>query len=200
MKYLKNDQKGGNGLLIAIIVVLVLIVLVLAAMLLWPRTEAEGQNPAPQTTAQQADTALEQTQGQEQPQEQTEEQTEQTEEPGVPVALETIVLTVPADVKDQISARQTALKDGQQVQFVTDLDGEELLLFQVTVNQSGAEGHRLGVLKDATAGELVVTIHVYEYLSGDWTPEQYERLNTLQSRVNDIITQFYEDPRFEPGS
>ena len=53
-------------------------------------------------------------------------------------------------------------------------------------------------MKDAEDGELRVCVDVKDYENGSFTPEQYQKINALQERVNDIIVQFHDDPRFVP--
>lgn len=84
--------------------------------------------------------------------------------------------------------------------FTTDFTGEELELFRFYISRSPTEGYPLGTLTDAQYGEMTVCVEVKEYSSGSWTPEEYAKLGAMQERVNDIIVQFHEDPRFTPIS
>lgn len=126
-------------------------------------------------------------------------QTEPLEEPALPLPTNYIVLTCPADLKDDVNVRCEDLKDGQQIVFMTDLAGEELELFRFSISTSVDDGFLLGVLEDEVSGSLMVCVHVQEYQNGNWKPEDFNRLNSLQERVNDIIIQFYEDERFVPN-
>lgn len=119
-----------------------------------------------------------------------------TEEPGVALPTRYIVLSYPAEIQEDVKVTYEDLKDGQKISFTTDFTGEELELFQFVISKSDSEGYLLGVLKDAQAGELFVCVNVHEYSEGNFEVSDYTKLNALQERVNDIIAQFYEDPRF----
>ncbi len=129
---------------------------------------------------------------------QTEDAEQITEDPGVPFVTDYIILSYPVELEDAVSIRYEQLEDGQQIIFSTDFTGEELELFRFSLSKSGTDGYQLGTLLDDTAGELIVCVEVTEYTNGSWTPEEYARLTAMQERVNDIIIQFHEDPRFTP--
>lgn len=120
------------------------------------------------------------------------------EETTVPLATDYIVLSYPNEMKDEVSVAYENLEDGQKITFTTGITGEELELFHFTITVSGDEGYHLGTLQDGEKS-LIVSMHVQEFADGNWAPEVYNRLNELQSRVNDIIIQFYDDPRFVPN-
>lgn len=122
-----------------------------------------------------------------------------TEAPGIPVTSEYIVLSYPADLEGMVSVRYEPLNDGQEIIFTTNFTGEDLELFRFSLNKAGTDGYELGVLEDEEAGELRVCVDVKDYENGNRTPEEYTKLTSLQERVNDIIAQFYDDPRFTPA-
>lgn len=121
-----------------------------------------------------------------------------SEETTVPLATDYIVLSYPAELKDEVAIAYEYLADGQKITFTTGITGEELELFSFTITASGDDGYQLGVLQDGEKS-LIVSMHVQELSNGNWAPEVYNHLNELQSRVNDIIIQFYDDPRFVPN-
>lgn len=168
-------------LLCVIIVLLVIAVAMLAVLLLRQNTQQPEQTQPPGTTQ-----ALSQT-----------EQTTEYQESNVPVVTDYIVLSYPMELQDQVTVTLTDLEDGQQLSFTTDFTGEALELFRFTMNRSGTQEQPLGVLQDES-GDLTVSVYVPDYSNGTRTPEQYNQLTALQERVNDIIVQFYEDPRFVP--
>lgn len=118
--------------------------------------------------------------------------------PSVALQMEHIQLTFPADLMERITVEYETLTDGQQAVFYTELAEEKLELFRFSLSLSGTDGYRLGILRDKTAGDLIVCVEVQGYSEGSWKPEDYTALNALQERVNDIIAQFYEDSRFVP--
>ena len=122
-----------------------------------------------------------------------------TEEPGVPLTTKYIVLSYPAELEGMVNIQYEDIPDGQEIIFTTDFTGEELELFRFSLSKDGTDGYELGILNDVEAGELRVCVDVKEYENGSWTPEEYTKLNSLQERVNDIIIQFHEDPRFTPA-
>ena len=128
---------------------------------------------------------------------QTEGNDEQiTEDAGVPLVTEYIILSYPSELEDMVSIAYEELPDGQEIIFTTEFTGEKLELFRFSISKSGTEGYELGVLSDDRAGDLVVCVEVKDYSSGNWNPEDYAKLMAMQDRVNDIIIQFHEDPRF----
>lgn len=120
------------------------------------------------------------------------------EDPGIPLSTKYIVLSYPSELEDMVTVRYEDLEDGQQVIFTTDFTGEELELFRFSISKSGTDGYQLGVLTDEKDGDLLVCMHVQEYSNGNWKPSEFTKLNAMQERVNDIIVQFHDDPRFEP--
>lgn len=117
----------------------------------------------------------------------------------VPLATKYIVLSYPAELEDDVTVAYEDVKDGQKITFTTNIAGEELELFHFSISASGDDGYLLGTLEDETAGSLLVCMNVQEYANGNWKPEDYNKINSMQERVNDIIVQFYADPRFVPN-
>lgn len=122
-----------------------------------------------------------------------------TEASAVPLSTNYIVLSYPAELEEDVKVSYENLEDGQMIIFTTDFTGEELELFHFSISTSGDDGYPLGVLEDEQAGSLVVCMYVQEYTDGNWKPEEFNKLNSMQERVNDIIVQFYEDERFVPS-
>ena len=52
------------------------------------------------------------------------------------------------------------------------------------------------MLEDEKDGSLVVCVNVEDYSDGNLKPEDFNKINAMQERVNDIIVQFYDDSRF----
>lgn len=119
---------------------------------------------------------------------------------GIPLDTKYVEISYPTELEDMVRIQYEDLSDGQQIIFITEFTGEELELFRFSISKSGTDGHQLGTLSDEAAGALLVCVQVQEYTDGSWDPEDYAKLNEMQSRVNDIIIQFYEDPRFVPAN
>lgn len=122
-----------------------------------------------------------------------------TEEGAIALPTRYIVLSYPETLKEDVSVSYEEVKDGQKVIFTTDFTGESLELFRFVISKSHSEGHLLGTLKDEQEGEMYVCVNVCEYSQGNWEVADYTRLCSLQERVNDIIVQFHQDPRFVPN-
>lgn len=122
-----------------------------------------------------------------------------TEAPGIPVVSKYIVLSYPADLEGMVTVNYELLDDGQEIIFTTNFTGEELELFRFSLSKAGTDGYELGILTDENDGDLHVCVDVKDYDNGNRTPEEYTKLTAMQERVNDIIAQFYEDPRFTPA-
>lgn len=125
--------------------------------------------------------------------------TETTEEaPAIPLPTKYIVLSYPKALQEDVKVSYEDQKDGQKIIFTTGFTGEDLELFHFIISKSDSAGYLLGTLEDAQAGEMFVCVNVCEYAAGNWEVADYQKLNELQSRVNDIIVQFHEDDRFTP--
>lgn len=160
------------------------LILLSAAMLLAGCTPRENQPDTPQLPG----TTLP---------EQTEDSVDEiTEESGIPFVTQYIILSYPAQLEDMVTIEYEQLADGQQILFFTEFTGEKLELFRFSISKSGTEGFTLGVLNDEKVGALQVCVEVKDYSDGNWAPEDYTKLLSMQDHVNDIIVQFHQDPRF----
>lgn len=115
------------------------------------------------------------------------------------IALETdyISLTYPEELDEDVKVKESKKKDVVKITFsAKELD--KLELFTIILSKSEQEGTRLGVLEDPEEGDIIVTMDMNEQNAQDWSDEEFEKINALQERVNDIIIQFFEDPRFVP--
>lgn len=121
-----------------------------------------------------------------------------TEDPGISLSSDYISLSYPTELEDMVQVQYENSADGQQIIFTTAFTGEDLELFRFVISKSGDQGYRLGTLTDPEYGELAVCVDVKDYSNGSWTPEEYTKLGAMQERVNDLIAQFHEDPRFTP--
>lgn len=176
-----------NKWLLALIAILLVAVAVLLAVLLQQGTDGGNAGAADTTPA----TTLAQESVYEE---------EVPETTGIPLNTKYVELSYPTELEDTVRIQYEDLSDGQQIIFITEFTGEELELFRFSISKSGTDGHQLGTLSDEAAGTLLVCVQVQEYTDGSWDPEDYAKLNEMQSRVNDIIIQFYEDPRFVPAN
>lgn len=174
-----SEPKKGNRSLLVIIVVLLVVIAVLVVML-FGSGDGEMNEPPAYTDGG------------------TGEETMITENPGVPVENPYMTYYCPADLEDAVTVRQTTGENRHEAIFVADISGQELELFSVILGTAAEEtGFELGVLEDASLGTVHVTLVMNEQQAEDWSEEDFNRINALQERINDIIAQFHEDPRFK---
>lgn len=114
----------------------------------------------------------------------------------IPLSTKYIILSYPAELENDVDVVIEDIEDGQRITFFAEIDGDALEIFCFTLGSGEADGYQLGILKDEDEGDINVYVDVHEYSSGKWEPEEYNRLNSIQERVNDIIVQFYSDERF----
>lgn len=120
-----------------------------------------------------------------------------TEDPGIPVANMYMTYCYPSELEGVFSVRETSETDRHQAAFYADISGQELELFSVVLGSQAEEnGFELGILEDEKLGQIHVTLVMNEQQPDEWSEEDFRRINQLQERINDIITQFHEDPRF----
>lgn len=124
------------------------------------------------------------------------------DEPAVPVETEHITFYFPEELTADMTLEHLEEDGHQLIAFTGTFSGKELRLFSVVFGPAGTgQGDfQIGVLQDDSAGEVPVSIRMNVQDPADWSTEDFERINALQERVNDIIVQFYEDPRFIPNS
>ena len=85
------------------------------------------------------------------------------------------------------------------VTFRTDISGKEVVLFSIVMGPEEAEGYLLGHLTEGGKQIFVYSV-MNEMPAEDWSEADYAKICALQERVNDIIIQFFEDPRFTPNT
>ena len=118
--------------------------------------------------------------------------------PVVEIPLKLISLNYPEDLADKLSVESKEDDTGAELRFSGEFSGKKLELFGFVISHSNeAEGFVLGTIKDAEKGSFFVIMQVEEINPDGWTEAEYADICALQERVNDIIVQFYADPRFE---
>ena len=117
---------------------------------------------------------------------------------GIP--LNVIDLYYSEDLKEQIEVEVEERENHAMIHFYGMISGEklELFFFELTPD-NGGDDFVLGTLQDPSFGDLYVVMHMNEQNPNDWEESEYNTICALQERVNDIIVQFYEDPRFVPN-
>lgn len=175
MKYLKKKKKSGW---IWILLAVLLVAVIAAAVVLL----GNGQDD-PETTL---PPAL---------------QTEPQQEEPAGIAMDTpyMTFTYPQEWEGKVEAVQTTEGRNTVISFRTEVGGKEVVLFSVILGQDAAEGYLLGQLNDETSGVINVYSLMTEIDPGQWSEKEYNEICAMQERVNDIISQFQEDPRFSSG-
>ena len=110
-----------------------------------------------------------------------------------------ITLVCPDDWSNRISVTTEEQENSVTMYFSASFDGKQLVLFTIGLTKLENEGFVLGELQDETAGSFYVVMNMYQQDPADWSVQDYDEICTLQELVNDIIVQFYEDPRFVPS-
>lgn len=125
---------------------------------------------------------------------------EVVELPVVEIPLKLVSLNYPEDLADKLFVETKEDDTGAELRFSGKFSGKELELFSFDLAQSNdTDGFILGTIKDAQKGSFFVIMHVGEISPNGWSEAEYAEICALQERVNDIIVQFYNDPRFEPS-
>lgn len=105
----------------------------------------------------------------------------------------------PQEWEGKVEEIRTKEGNNTKVQFMTRISDEDVILFSIVMGPDEAEGYLLGQLQDPEAG----AVNVYSVMNmldpNAWSAQEYTQLCGLQERVNDIIIQFHQDPRFTPS-
>lgn len=197
METQKKEQGGQTTkLLLGVIALLLVAIVVLLVLLLSkPAAGSETQTPTGATTA-----TVEESQPVVQeldPEDPAAVET--TEETGVALVTKYMRFSYPQDLKDQLIVREDETEDRFCATFSMIAAEQEVELFAIILSQTEEEGYKLGTLEDETYGTVIVTTRINEQKATDWPEDVFAQINAMQERINDILIQFYEDPRFTPA-
>lgn len=179
MKYAKKKKKSPLIWILA-----VLAVIALAAVLILTLGGGSGEkNPPAETTAPPVETDF-----------------GLADVPQVPegIELETPYITFyyPEEWEGKVEAEKILNGSTCTLIFRTEMDGRTVELFRMILGRDAAEGYLHGTLEDPGAG----TINVYSAMNNlnpaDWSEADFGALCAMQERVNDLLGQLTEDPRF----
>ena len=124
---------------------------------------------------------------------------EPPEEPkGIEVQTEYFTFEYPAEWENKVEEIRTSEGNNSVVTFQTKISEQDVVLFSIILGPDEANGYLLGWLKDG-GKEVNVYSAMNEMPAEDWTKGEYDEICGLQERVNEIIIQFYDDPRFVPN-
>lgn len=190
----KKEQGGlSTKLLLGIIALLLVAIVVLLVLLLSkPAADVQTQTPTGVTTQEESKPIV---------QELDPEDTlpEATEESGIALVTKYTRFTYPEDLKDILIVREDETEDRFEASFSMIAAEQEVELFAIILSQAEEEGYKLGTLEDETYGTVIVTTRINEQKATDWPEDVFAQINAMQERINDILIQFYEDPRFTPA-
>lgn len=194
-----ETQKKEQGvlstkLLLGVIALLMVAIVVLLVLLLSkPAADVQTQTPAG-TTAQEESKPVVQELDPEDP-----AVLESTEETGVALVTKYMRFTYPEELKDLLIVREDETEDRFCATFSMIAAEQEIELFAIILSQTEEEGYKLGTLEDETYGTVIVTTRINEQKATDWPEDVFAEINAMQERINDILIQFYDDPRFTPA-
>ena len=116
-----------------------------------------------------------------------------------PLLVQTVVgeLAFPGELRDGVRMEEVSTETQQQIRFYSEAAGEPVLLFELAFG--GDEGiYAVGTAPDTSGQQIPIWLNVEKLERGaGWSDEETERMNLLQSCVNDLLEQIYELPGFE---
>lgn len=193
----KKTAQGGltTKLLLAVIAALLVVIVILMVLLL--------RRPAAPTQAEVVPGPVEQTTEPTQHVQALEEDDpgmqQATEETGVALVTKYMRFAYPEDLKDVLIVTEEETEARFCATFSMIAAEQEVELFAIILSETEEEGYKLGYLEDETYGTVIITTRINEQSPNDWPEEEFARINSMQERINDILVQFYEDPRFIPA-
>lgn len=120
-----------------------------------------------------------------------------TEAVGIPLDGKWTTLYLPRDLEHTLTPVRKETETGVVLQFVATVEQQEVELFSIELSEQQKEGYQLGILHDTLDGDIYVYTSVNEQSAQDWSGEAFSGIEALQQRINDLISQFYEDARFQ---
>ena len=118
-----------------------------------------------------------------------------------PLAVKTPVgeLAFPGELSDQVRMEEASSEAYHLVRFYGEAAGTPVILFELAFG--GDQGdYAVGTAPDASGNPVPIWLNVQALERGaDWTDEEAEQMNLLQSCVNDLLEQIYALPGFVKG-
>lgn len=119
------------------------------------------------------------------------------EDPGIPLDGRWTTLFLPRDLEHTVTPVRAETDTGVVLRFMARVGEKDLELFSVELSRQPKEGYQLGILHDTLDGDIYVYTSVNEQPAQAWSQEELSGIEALQQRINDLISQFYEDARFQ---
>ena len=122
------------------------------------------------------------------------------EDPGIAVETPYITLYYPQEWQGIVTAEQTETAGGKKLSFHTTIEEADTVLFSLIFSsEETAEGFPMGVLKQENGEAVNVFVVMNEATPETWSEDAFNQFSAMQERVNDLIMQLHEDPRFDSG-
>lgn len=194
----KKTAQGGltTKLLLAVIAALLVVIVILMVLLLRRPAAPTTQVTAPTGTVERTTEPTQHVQALEEDDPGMQQATEET---GVALVTKYMRFAYPEDLKDVLIVTEEETETRFCATFSMIAAEQEVELFAIILSESEEEGYKLGYLQDETYGTVIITTRINEQSPNDWPEEEFARINSMQERINDILVQFYEDPRFIPA-
>ena len=127
----------------------------------------------------------------------TTEQIQTPEISGIPVETPYMTFYCPEDWKNTVEWELTQRGSNTALTFRLTTVEKQVELFSLELGpEETAQGYYLGYLDD-TDGKIHIYSEMNEQDPSDWSEEDYMEICYQQERVNDLILQLHEDPRFK---
>lgn len=122
------------------------------------------------------------------------------ENTGIAVETPYITLYYPEEWQGIVTVEQTEAEGGQMLTFHTPIGETDTVLFSLIFSGAEtAEGFPLGALTQENGEVVYVFAAMNETIPETWSEEEINQFSSMQERVNDLIMQLHEDPRFDSG-
>ncbi len=108
-------------------------------------------------------------------------------------------LAFPGEFSDQVRMEEASSDTYHLVRFYGEAAGNPVILFELAFG--GDEGvYAVGTAPDASGNQVPIWLNVQALERGDdWTDEETEQMNLLQSCVNDLLEQINTLDGFVPA-
>lgn len=126
----------------------------------------------------------------------TAEQTQATEFSGIAVETPYMTFYCPEDWKNAVEWETVQSGGNTVLTFCLTTVETPVTLFSLAIGPEDGNGYYLGYLDDAD-GKIHIYSEMNEQDPSDWSEADYMEICYQQERVNDLILQLHEDPRFQ---
>lgn len=105
-------------------------------------------------------------------------------------------LKVPSEPLKDAEIKDTSSSDSYSKSFYTTVQGKQVLLYELVIGND-EEGYFLGTLPDENGDRKNVCVKISPIdKDPSWTDEEYQKVNEMQSTVNDLMSEIYDSEGF----